>query len=204
MLLPAIPVIAGREIIWTRGDPGLMYLALGLLWEIDLDHCDIRTLMGYYLIWSVPRPSQLALLPCLLMWLTCDRTGSCIASALFVFLLLSAPVLKTGTGLPPPDNPPLQLASVVLVAAEQLQWGFYNPCQRVGKTASLQYSCLEYFYRPTEPQASICPTVLQTVLHASLVQSSVFCSDVQRSHCTGDDRQWCSVYEFPGVFICPS
>ena len=41
MLLPAIPVIAGREIMWTRGDPGLMYLALGLLWEIDLDHCDI-------------------------------------------------------------------------------------------------------------------------------------------------------------------
>ena len=137
-------------------------------------------------------------------WSICNCTGSCITSALFVLLLLPAPVLKTGTGWPPPDNPPLQLASVVLVAAEQLQWGFYNPCQRVGKTASLQYSRLEYFYRPTEPQASICPTVLQTVLHASLVQSSVFCSDIQPSHCTGDDRQWCSVCEFPGVFICPS
>ena len=67
MLLLPTPVIAGREIIRTRGDPGLMYLDLGLLREIDLDHCDIRILIGYHSIWSMPRPGQLALLSCLLM-----------------------------------------------------------------------------------------------------------------------------------------
>ena len=94
---------------------------------------------------TVPRPS---LQVDTLSWLTCGHTGPCIASEPSAWLSLRVLVLKIEIGLPPLGNLLRQKARVVLVAAGQLPWEFYNRCRTVEKMVSLPYSRVGYSDRP--------------------------------------------------------